>query len=608
MIYTNLIYFLIVIVLFSAAGGSGGAESEVSLLGLAVFPLLLYGYYFFARRLFRITPFYDSANYFKAEKIASISALALFAFMVYGLDLKSYLAFLSFKDSFPSFVNIGGLTVFFGFFMLMWAAARKAYEVAFSRAYTTKEFLFSNFKANLPLAIPWIMLSVCYDLLLLIPSESFQQMMQEGFGDIFFFLFFLCIIVFFAPPVIKSLWGCKPLPEGEMKEQIIGFCARQEFSAKLLLWPLFEGKVITAGVMGILPRFRYLLFTPAILESMNRDELEAVLAHEIGHVKKHHLIYYVLIVASFSFWITMLGEPALQFLFSREFFIHGLVWLEIPPVDVFIYFGVFLLLVCLVLFFRFLFGYFIRNFERQADLYVFRAIGNARGLKSSFEKIAVLSGNIRNKPSWHHFGIGERVDFLEQCERDPGLITAHDRKVNRSLIAYLVMILATVLFVGRIPSDDFANTFEQKYTEAYYMDKVENGAGDALVLRQAAHYMLIKQREDLALRAYNRALVLAPDHPEVLNNSAWLLLTARDGTLRDPDEAMRRVSRAASIKVEGYILDTLAMAHWAQGRVEEAVQLSQQAAKIDTKNSAYYLQQARRFQTVRYEETLGVRR
>ena len=51
-----------------------------------------------------------------------------------------------------------------------------------------------------------------------------------------------------------------------------------------------------------------------------------------------------------------------------------------------------------------------------------------------------MSGNIRNKPSWHHFGIGERIDYLELCEREPNYITAQDKKVNFSLIGYLMVI------------------------------------------------------------------------------------------------------------------------------------------------------------------------
>jgi hypothetical protein len=95
----------------------------------------------------------------------------------------------------------------------------------------------------------------------------------------------------------------------------------------------------------------------------------------------------------------------------------------------------------MLVYFRYVFGFFMRNFERQADLAVFKALGDSTPLISSLEKISWMSGNIRDKPSWHHFGIGQRVDFLERCSRDKSLIARHDRKVYGSLILFIVLLV-----------------------------------------------------------------------------------------------------------------------------------------------------------------------
>lgn len=92
------------------------------------------------------------------------------------------------------------------------------------------------------------------------------------------------------PAIIIRLWGCTPLPPGESRQQIESFCRKQNLAyAEILTWPLFEGRMLTAGVMGLTRKFRYLLITPGLLKAMNQDEIDAVLAHEIGHVKRHHL-------------------------------------------------------------------------------------------------------------------------------------------------------------------------------------------------------------------------------------------------------------------------------------------------------------------------------
>ena len=104
------------------------------------------------------------------------------------------------------------------------------------------------------------------------------------------------------------------------------------------------------------------------------------------------------------------------------------------------------LLIFMLVYFRFIFGYFIRNFERQADLFSLPTIGNSQALVSAFEKIAILSGDIRDQRNWHHFGIGERIDCLEQAEKEPEQIGRHNRKVRYSLVAYVAILFLTVVF------------------------------------------------------------------------------------------------------------------------------------------------------------------
>ncbi|MCJ7833589.1 MAG: M48 family metalloprotease [Deltaproteobacteria bacterium] len=84
--------------------------------------------------------------------------------------------------------------------------------------------------------------------------------------------------------------------------------------------------MLTAGVMGLVKRFRYLLITPALLDLLEPEELMGVVAHEIGHIRKRHLLFYlgffagyVLLAVFFSQWLThqFFRYPAfLEFLYS----------------------------------------------------------------------------------------------------------------------------------------------------------------------------------------------------------------------------------------------------------------------------------------------------
>lgn len=603
MIYNNLLFFLVAIVLFTASEVPDNPAFPVGLSFLGIGGLSTI-FYFLAKRLYRRVGF-SSENYFRVEKKASILVIVFFGLVLYLFDIKYYLTISFLEDSLPSLINVFGLALLFFFFSILWYVARRPYQRIFGRDYSSREFIISNIKANIPIVLPWLMLSLLYDGVALLPITGLPEMIESVWGDLLFFLLFLFMVMIFFPPLVRSLWGCEKLPEGPLRDELKAFCEKQNFSAELYLWPLFEGRVITAGVMGFIPGLRFILLTPAIIETMTKYELEAVVAHEIGHVKKYHLLLYVFLIGGFSVFMGFLTEPALRVLFSSKIIIDFMISSDVAADQMFLYAGSFALLVAMLFYFRFVFGYFIRNFERQADVHVFSAIGNARSLISAFERLAVVSGNIRDKPSWHHFGIGERVDFLEKCEIDSTLINKQDRKVYASLLVYLLTLILTIFMVGKFPTEKYIEQYKEKYTEAFLVDKIENENEDAEMLRLAGDFMLYKKEEEEAIKAYGKAVLVEQNNPEVLNNLAWLLLTSSDLSLRDPAKALNLARIAVVIDPKGYVLDTLATAYWANGFLEEALAAAEQAIYADPLKRMFYLKQADKFRSTSYQESLN---
>ncbi len=567
------------------------------------FGLLLFGYDRLVKWLFSSHETIRTSGYFSAEKKLSILAVAFFVATLHLCDVKYYLSWMSVGGRIPALVNIGGLVIFMLYFSLIWRRARKNYAIVFGRQYSASAFVCSNIKANLPIVIPWIILSLCYDLVLFISWPPLQAIFTSEWGDLIFFGIFLFFIVIFFPPLVRKLWGCKPIPNGPLRDHLATFCAKQKFSSQYYYWPLFEGRVLTAGVMGMLPKFRYILITPALIETMTLDELDAVMAHEIGHVKRKHLLLYVLLIGSFSVLAGMFIEPLWIFFLSRDAFFTFVTKVNLSLETIVVIFYAVPLLLLLLLFFRFVFGYFMRNFERQADLNVFSAIGNCTSLISAFEKIAVIGGNTRDQPSWHHFGIGERIDYLERCERDPSWIEQHNRKVKWSLIGYVMILIVGVGVIRQVPLDSMAAEYQAKYRVAELLEKIESETDKSVWLRLMGNMLLNKKLEREALTAYEQALELEPSDPEVLNNIAWLLLTSKELELRDPMRALTLARTAALVKPSGHVYDTLATAYWANGFVEEAVFIEQKAILADPNLKNYYRIQAERFTQLTYEES-----
>jgi Zn-dependent protease with chaperone function len=600
--YTNLLLFLIAIFLFSV---DSVPEAPLFAPSVAASLMLLLPalYNLIAVRLFNRDPG-SSADYFKTEKLLSILAIFFFAATLYFCDPKYYLSKLPLTATFPSLVSFSGLLLFLSYWVLMWRAGRGRYEQVFGRKHTAVSFVVSNIKANLPIVLPWIVLSLFYDLTALVPSPGIQSFLGSQWGDLLFFAAFLVFVLLFFPPLVKRLWNCKQLPEGALKEHLESFSSGLGFKGDFYLWPLFEGRVLTAAVMGIIPGRRYILLTPALIETMNLKELEAILAHEIGHVKMRHLLLYIFLIGGFSLFTGVLAEPVIHLLLSLGFTHDLMLKSGFLAEDVVTLVGAIPLLLFLIVYFRFIFGYFIRNFERQADLYSLQSVGSSQPLVSAFEKISLMSGNIRNQKNWHHFGIGERIDCLEQAERDPAIIGRQNRKVRSSLLAYVVIVVLAVTGVRLVPTEALAERYQQRFAEAALMQRAAREPDQALWQRLIGDLMISKKMEDRALAAYEKAFSLDPTNPEVMNNFAWLLLTSENLSLRDPGKALTLARGAAILQPRGYVLDTLATAYWANGFLEEAVRLEKQAIAEDPANARYYQSKILKFLDQTYEESL----
>jgi Zn-dependent protease with chaperone function len=597
MIYNNLIYFLAVIFVISTATAPEQPWLP-SWLGLPLFALLLLAFSFLAGKLFGSYRSISSKRYFSAEKRASLLATVLFIASFYVFDLKYYAQPLSFNDTLPVGANLFGLLLFFCFLALMWLRALPSYRCIFKSTVSSSDFVFNNIRTNLTIILPWLILSFFFDLLNTMPLAGMENWLGAPWGELFFFLVVLLLLTLLFPPIIRRLWGCIPMESGPLRQSVERFFRSQNFSSEILYWPLFEGKMVTAGVMGIVPRFRYLLLTPALLSALDQEELEAVLAHEIGHVKRYHLILYLLLFFGFSLLTEAMSEPLHLFLLNNDWFYRLQIWSQISGDKLLTFFEAAIVFLFMLLYFRFLFGYFIRNFERQADLYVFKAQKTAFPLIRSFEKIAAMSGNIRHKKNWHHFGIGERIDFLEKCENNSSNIWLHDWKVYTSLALYFLLIGASSWSLHHLDTESlYENSQEHaaKVVLEILEEKLQEEPENRRWLKFFGDLMLKNGKEAIALQAYAKAMTSLPVSSELAHNMVWLLLTAKDRSLRDPVRALDLARSAARFSERGDVLDTLATALWANGMVDEAVFIEKKATDLDRDNLAYYQSRMNKF-------------
>lgn len=535
-----------------------------------------------------------ASQYFSAEQKLSILAITFVAIDVYFLDCQYYFSFLPLTGSLPVLVSICGLALFFVYLSLVWIGARKSYGEVFGRRYTPAAFVKTNLKNNVPIILPWLILSLLADFLFLLPFPGLQEFMHSSWGEPLFFLTFFVLLAVAFPEIIIRFWGCRAMEPGLVRTHIELFCQRQGLKYRdILIWPLFEGQILTAGVMGLVKRFRYILFTPALLKSLSVEEVDAVMAHEIGHVKRYHLQLYMLLLLGFSL-IAQLGSYLFMYLLLKSSYFYQFTSFLGKKTDaVLIFLSTAALLVLLIVYFRFIFGFFMRNFERQADLHALTSMGGSRGIVNALEKVAWLSGDIRDLPSWHHFGIAQRVDFLNLCDRKPRQIKKHHRKVYGALLLYVFVLAGSGFTLWKMPND-LLERAPLDHLAKLYREKAAEDVNNYIWYQLLGDLNQGRKMYQEAIEAYEKALLLVPEQPEILNNYAWILLTA-DEKHRDPQRALVLAQVAARVKPSGYIFDTLAMAYFQNGLWEKAIEVEMRAIEMDPVNEDYYLLQVEKF-------------
>jgi STE24 endopeptidase len=117
-----------------------------------------------------------------------------------------------------------------------------------------------------------------------------------------FWLAFNLLVMLLYPMLIAPLFNkFSPLPEGELKERIAGLLARCGFTASGLF--VMDGSKRSAhgnAYFTGLGAARRIVFFDTLIDRLKPAEVEAVLAHELGHFKRRHIWKRIAMMAALS--------------------------------------------------------------------------------------------------------------------------------------------------------------------------------------------------------------------------------------------------------------------------------------------------------------------
>ncbi len=245
------------------------------------------------------------------------------------------------------------------------------------------------------------------------------------------------LIFLFAPLIIRLTWDTVPLPDGDVRNHLLSMCKTHRVRVReLLLWRTYGG-MINAAVMGLIGPLRFILITDALLQQMPGEHVEAVMAHELAHVCKRHMLWLLISAVALmsvveTAAVVVLASNGVRFDSTDQGLTvtangvnavtagPGLPWL--PGIDSREAMIVAVMAVAAVVW-AIGFGWVSRRIERQADSFAVSHLvkerdgdtvepRDAQTMIDALQHVADLNHIRTEKHSWRHGSIAWRQDYL----------------------------------------------------------------------------------------------------------------------------------------------------------------------------------------------------
>lgn len=233
-------------------------------------------------------------------------------------------------------------------------------------------------------------------------------------------LFQLAMIIVYPRFIMPLFNKFEELPEGELRSCLFALADRGGFAARTI--QVMDGSRRSSHSNAFFTgfgRFRKIVLFDTLVEQLARPELEAVLAHEIGHYKRGHVVK--MICASMA--LTFAAFALMGWLGGSAWFYEGFGFQGSsgfgPIILMYSMFaGAFTFWLTPIV------NAFSRGHEYEADAFAARLCGSADALKSALRKLHKKNlGNLTPHPLYSAFyyshpTLVERERALDKCAKN----------------------------------------------------------------------------------------------------------------------------------------------------------------------------------------------
>ena len=194
---------------------------------------------------------------------------------------------------------------------------------------------------------------------------------------------FQLLMVVLAPVLILPLFNkFTSLPDGPLRDRLLALGKRTGFTAKTIR--VMDGSKRSRHSNAFFTgfgRFRKIVLFDTLIQQLSEPELEAVLAHEIGHYKKRH-VTKMLLWSALSLFV---GFYVVSWLAKQSWFYQAFGFPTGTIAPALLLFG--LLSGVITFWFSPLQNFWSRRYEYQADTFAAKTMGETSSLIGALRKL-----------------------------------------------------------------------------------------------------------------------------------------------------------------------------------------------------------------------------
>lgn len=197
---------------------------------------------------------------------------------------------------------------------------------------------------------------------------------------------FIALAIFFAQlaPVLlfPIFYKFIPLENDELQERLVQLCRRAGAQVRgVYEWKLSEKSNKANAALAGLGATRRIILADTLLENYSADEIEAVLAHELGHHVHRHIFKSIVLQMATSLIGFYLANVALRYAIEQRHMFEETSDFAALPLLALVSTALSLLLLPAL-------NAFSRHNEREADQYCWRSITSVEPFVSSMNKLS----------------------------------------------------------------------------------------------------------------------------------------------------------------------------------------------------------------------------